>query len=146
MTGLRHVGIVVSDLKRAVAFYRQVFDLEPVGRQVERGDYIEQLTGIPGAELEWAKLRGQGDCLLELLQYRSHPSAPAPDGYRADRHGCSHVALTVPDIDAALRRLAAYGLPAPRPLASPDGTVRVVYARDPEGIILELVEPQTNGS
>lgn len=137
---IRHTGLVVRDLEKALAFYGNVFGFSVQSRAVETGDFIEKLVGIDAVELEWVKLAADDGSLLELLQYHSHPgdSAEKP---AVNALGCSHVAFTVEDVDAVHKALLDNGgsvISTPQP--SPDGNVRVMYARDPEGIILELVE------
>lgn len=138
----RHTGLVVKDLGLSLAFYRDLLGLELAGRAREEGLYIENLVGIPGAVLEWAKLKTPGGHLVELLQYVSHPSPAEPEELgRANRPGCSHLAFTVADIDALFEALVAAGYKCNHaPQASPDGKVKVMYAHDPDGIILEFVQ------
>lgn len=143
----RHTGLVVKDLERSLSFYRDLLGLELAARSREQGQYIESLVGIPGAVLEWAKLRIPGGHMVELLQYFSHPSPASPEELGcANRPGCSHLALTVSDIDTLFETLVLAGFKcnnAPQP--SPDGKVKVMYAHDPDGIIVELVE-ELNGN
>ena len=70
--GIRHTGIVVRDLDRAVRFY------EGLGfsmwiREVENGVYIDKVVGLKDARIETAKLKSFCGGLLELLRYHSHP-------------------------------------------------------------------------
>ena len=138
----RHTGLVVKDLERSIAFYRDFLGLTLTGRAKEEGDYIENLVGIPGVVVEWAKLKAPGGYIVELLQYLSHPlGVPAEEIGRGNRPGCSHMAFTVADIDALFEILRGAGYKCNNaPQFSPDGKVRVMYAHDPDGIILELVQ------
>jgi len=138
----RHTGIVVRSLEVSLRFYRDILGLEVVAQAREQGPYIEQVVGIPGAVVDWAKLRTPDGYIVELLEYRSHPDgALRSDLERANRLGCSHLALTVFAIDSAYRTLTGHGYRCKStPQPSPDGKVRILYAHDPDGIILELVE------
>ncbi|MBG0777307.1 MAG: VOC family protein [Desulfovibrionaceae bacterium] len=144
ITATRHTGIVVRDLERSLAFYRDMLGLKEWKRATEEGAFIETLVGLPGARLEWVKLKAPDGSLLELLQYHSHPLAEedlvvadAP----ANRLGCSHVAFTVADAAAVHAAMTRAGLHCVSgPLASPDGAVRVLYCHDPDGVIVEIVE------
>ena len=138
----RHTGLVVMDLERSIAFYRDIFGLELTGRAKEEGPYIEKLVGIPGAVVEWAKLKIPGGHVLELLQYLSHPlSTPIEEIGKANRPGCSHLAFTVIDVEELYGVLQAAGYKCTHaPQVSPDNKVKVMYAHDPDGIILELVQ------
>lgn len=137
----RHTGLVVRDLKRSLDFYRTVFGFCEFSRATESGEFIEKLVGIEGVVLEWAKLSAPDGSLLELLQYHSHPAEAPVENAPANQLGCSHVAFTVDDIDATRQAIEAGGGSIVHdPQVSPDGNVRVMYAHDPDGIILELVE------
>lgn len=138
MTSIRHIGLVVSNLDRMIDFYCTVFGFNLTSRALETGPYIETLVGLPGAKIEWAKLSDSNGLILELLRYHSHPVEPIL--YPVQRHGCSHIALTVEDLHATLTRLEACGGNSGPLQQNPEKTVLVVYARDPEGIVLELVQ------
>lgn len=138
MTAVRHIGLIVTDLDRMIDFYCEVFGFRLAARALETGPYIETLVGLSGARIEWAKLADANGLLLELLHYHSHPEKPALPPVQ--RHGCSHMALTVADIRATLKRLEACGGNAGPLQQNPEKTVLVAYARDLEGIVLELVQ------
>ena len=137
---VRHVGIVVVDLDRALRFYRDLLGLGVVREMDEGGEYLARLMNLPGASARTVKLAAPGGGMVELLRFTSHPGAVGPEPSAA-APGCSHVAFTVPDLEALHERLAAAGVRfhAP-PQTSPDGGARVAYCRDPEGTIVELVE------
>lgn len=138
----RHTGLVVSDLGRSLEFYGGLLGLEVIGRKTEKGPYIDSLVGIKDVELEWIKMRTQDGYIIELLKYISHPDASSSAApARSNRLGCSHVAFTVNDIDSLYEKLTAEGFACnSKPQVSPDGKVKLVYAHDPDGIILELVQ------
>ena len=138
MASIRHIGLVVADLERAINFYSEVFGFKLNARNTETGVYIDTLVGLPGACVEWAKLTDDSGQLLELLCYHSHPDIPSVP--LVQRLGCSHVAFTVSDITENVRLLVTAGGIAGTIQQNPENTVCVVYARDPEGILLELVE------
>ncbi len=143
MSAIRHTGIVVHDLDKALAFYVGVFDLQIISRKIEQGAYIETLVGIPKLTLEWAKLKDDSGAILELLCYHSHPdTSPLPTSrYPSNRHGCSHVAFTVSScVESEQRILKLGGQCLTQAQLSPDGAVKVAYACDPEGILIEIVE------
>ena len=138
MTTIRHVGLVVSDLDKMIDFYSNVFGFRLTMRKTETGPYIETLVGLPGVRIEWAKLTDATGMLLELLRYNSHPEVPTIPPVQ--RHGCSHIALSVTDIRSTLKRLAECGGSVGPLQQNPEKTFLVAYTRDPEGIPLELVE------
>jgi len=136
------VGLVVEDLERSIHFYRDILSLKLVGRLIEEGPYINHIVGINNAKLEWAKLQCSDGSIIELIQYLSHPGKNDVSGtYPSNRHGCSHVAFTVNDINLLYKKIIDIGCKCnSQPILSPDNKVMVMYCHDPDGIILEIVE------
>lgn len=142
MIRARHIGLVVESIDKSLKFYQSVFGFSLKKRAYEDpGEYIESLVDIKDVKVEYAKMEISDGVILELLQYHSHPSKKPNFFYPSNLHGCSHFALTVDDIDDIHEKLITYGGHCnSKPLRSPDGNVRVFYAHDPDGIILELVQ------
>jgi catechol 2,3-dioxygenase-like lactoylglutathione lyase family enzyme len=154
ITAIRHVGIVVRDLNRSLVFYSEILGLAVYRRYVEEGPFIDELTGLKNVKLEWVKLIIPKGGLIELLQYHSHPDpetlAP-PKLCPSNALGCSHVALTVSNLDETYSRIRAYGYFAKSaPIVTPNNASKILYCHDPDGTILELIEdittPATAGS
>ena len=125
---IAHVGIAVSDLDAALAFYRDVLGLAP--------NPAEQADGAAIVSLPF----GESD--VELL-------APlAPDGpiarFLARRGpGIHHICYRVPDLDAALAacRTAGYRLIDEIPRVGAGGRrIAFVHPKATAGILLELTE------
>ncbi len=136
----RHTGLVVRDLERSVVFY-QALGLKVWKREVETGPFIEAVVGIANVKLEWAKLRAPDGSLVELLQYHSHPCSQPVSPAASNHLGCSHIAFTVSNLAAACALVTRRGGSTVNPPAdAPNGSVRVAYCHDPDGILLELVE------
>jgi catechol 2,3-dioxygenase-like lactoylglutathione lyase family enzyme len=138
----RHTGFVVSDLKKFIKFY-EGFGLRLLSRMIEEGDYIDNLVGLKNVKLEWAKLSLPDGSLIELLKYHTHIDSLKSDGevQLSNRLGCSHIALTVKNIDDAIQYICkAGGSIKNKYQISPDGNVKVAYCYDIEGNILEIVQ------
>ena len=102
------------------------------------------MMGLQDVKLTTVKLADSNDNLLELLHFHSHPDKKNWVGTPYST-GLTHIAITVSDLDTILNQLISFGCPeSPPAQLSLDGNVRVVYASGPEGLILELVEPQKN--
>jgi glyoxylase I family protein len=144
-----HIGITVANLERSLAFWRDVLGFELSHRAHHKGDLASEVTGVPGAEISLAVLKGHGH-KIELLEYL----APA-DRKRIELRPCDvgsvHVALTVDNLDAVLSAIAASGWRAvgkPQTLKTgPNAGKRIVYVRDPDGTTIEFMQPpnRTNG-
>jgi len=142
LSSIGHTGITVSDLDRAVAFYRDVLGL-PVSATVHcTGEMFEQITGVRGAEIDVCFVRAPNH-IIELLCYRK-PERRVRSTLRSCDPGFWHIALKVNDIDRVIAAVEGAGF---RPLGAVQGVtdgplkgLRVVYVRDPDGVVLELLE------
>lgn len=137
----RHTGFVVTNIKKAIAFYEGLgFIL--VSTMLEEGSYIDNLVSLQNTKLEWAKLKLPDNSLLELLQYHSHPVDHHENVLQdSNRLGCSHIALTVRNIEQTIEYITTNGGNTKGSYqTSPDGKVKVIYCFDPEGNILEIVQ------
>ena len=140
ISGIRHTGIVVTDMEKALAFYRDLLGLKIAKDFKEEGDYIDSISGLSGVRVWMVKLSADAGSMVELLQYLSHPREPGDNPQICDI-GCSHIAFTVDDIDKEYTRLLKGGVKfnCP-PYVSPDGYAKVVFCHDPDGTSIELVE------
>jgi glyoxylase I family protein len=138
-----HTGITVSDIERSLVFWRDVLGFELSHRAHQKGELAEQITGVAGAEILIAVVKAPGH-KIELLEYR----APSDRRQRNDLRPCDlgsvHVALTVENLDAVLKTIAASGWKAagtPQTLTvGPNAGKRVIYVRDPDGTAVELMQ------
>jgi catechol 2,3-dioxygenase-like lactoylglutathione lyase family enzyme len=139
-----HTGITVSNLERALDFWRDVLGFEYSHRAHQTGERVEQITGVIGSELKLAVLKTPGGHKIELLEYL----APDDRKQRNDSRPCDlghvHVALVVDNLDSVLETIAASGWKAagePQTLTvGPNAGKRVVYVRDPDGTTIELMQ------
>ena len=114
-----HASVIVSDTKRALAFYRDLLGLE---LRSDRPD-----LGYPGA---WLNL---GDQQLHLLELPNpDPIAGRPTHGGRDRH----IAIAVSNLQALKHRLDQDGMPY---TLSKSGRA-AMFIRDPDGNTLELIE------
>jgi catechol 2,3-dioxygenase-like lactoylglutathione lyase family enzyme len=138
-----HTGFTVSNLERSLAFWQDVLGFELSHRAHHKGDLASEVTGVPGAEISLAVLKGYGH-KIELLEYLA-PSDRRRAGLRPCDVGSVHVALTVDNLDAVLSMIAASGWEAvgkPQTLKTgPNAGKRVVYVRDPDGTTIEFMQP-----
>jgi len=136
-----HVGITVSDVDRSIDFYHKVLGLEVEGRSVIDTDNVRTLVGVPFTELVCVFLALPGGGSLELLQYCGVKSGTisAPPSHA----GSGHLCLWVEGLDAILARARARGgvtiSAVPVPSTRYPGA-KVVYLRDPDDFMLELIE------
>jgi glyoxylase I family protein len=136
-----HTGITVSDLDRAVRFYRDVLGCRVSDPVRLAGPQFESLTGVAGCRIDvvFARLP---DHVIELLCYRNPPGRTS--GLRPCDPGFMHVCLKVADLAQVLERVRAADFVAVGPIqvvaAGPLSGLKAVYVRDPDGVFLELIE------
>ena len=138
-----HTGITVSNLERSLAFWRDVLGFQLSHSAHHTGDLASQVTGVSGAEISIAVLKGYGH-KIELLEYLAPRDRKRIDVRPCDV-GSMHVAFTVENLDAVLNAISASGWRAagkPQTLRSgPNAGKRVIYVRDPDGTTIEFMQP-----
>lgn len=141
MTGIRHIGIVVSDLGRSLSFYRDVFGFEITWDRVESGPALDAQLGLQDVEVRTVKMRGKSDgTQIELLSFRRPNAMNAFEGTLTSK-GLTHIALAVPDAHEIYDRLGTMQCPTTAPPSlSADGLAKVFFCTDPDGVFLEVVE------
>ena len=138
---LRHIGIVVSDLEKALKLYQDYLGCELVGDYPGlTGPYHEKLVGINDIVMNVAIMCTKDDNRIELLEYKNCPGKKREPVLSNDI-GASHFALTVENIDNLYNSRKNFGVSfISEPLLSPDGYVKVAYAVLMDECIVELVE------
>lgn len=139
-----HTNLVARDWRRLADFYVDVFGCRPVPPERDaQGHWLDRATGLRGAHLRGVHLRlpgyGADGPTLEVFSYDDPRPQTEPS---ADRLGFGHVAFQVDDVAATLDRLLAAGGERLGEVARTDvpgaGRLELVYARDPEGNVVEL--------
>lgn len=138
---LCQIAASVTDLRRTHAWYRDALGFEPAGgTNTFVGPIASMVQGLPrAASVCWWLVDQQDFFQLEHFQFRSPRARPLPADWRPCDIGYTTIGIHVPDFDAALERLAGHGT---RPLAAAVGEAgaRRACVRDPEGVLLELME------
>jgi catechol 2,3-dioxygenase-like lactoylglutathione lyase family enzyme len=142
---LDHVSVTTADLARSVAFYRDVVGLPLLGSGEAAEPELSTLLGMEDVRLRWAELDLGGGQILELIEYVTPTGEPLD--VRANRPGAGHIGLAVEDFDAVHSRLVEAGaMTSERPVVlTEDGDwkgTRSLYARDPDGVAIEVVARQ----
>ncbi len=119
------VGIVTADAGPLLAFYREVFGLEPLdGLRIPGVGQIHKLAC--------------GQSVLRVMVPEQAPEADAPSGGWAGRAGFRYLTLEVTDVDAAVAAAAATGgSVALAPFELRPGR-RVAQVQDPDGNMIEV--------
>ena len=128
LVGFEHVGMTASNADATIDFY----------------------CGLLGLRLALRKAQGNGEMLfldagggmLEIAVPADAPVSRSRDVPPGEA-GMRHLTLAYADVDAKLAELEAAGvsvLERPRDAHNTEMVRRVAFVRDPDGIIVELVE------
>ena len=139
MSKLRHVGIVVTNMEKSLGLYRDCFGFDVIWDEIEEGSFIDNLLDMENVKVRTVKMKDESGGVIELLQYYSHLGQN--DKSLISKIGCSHLALTVKDLDLLYENLTQQGIKFNYPVqTSSDGNVKVAFCSDPDGTWIELVE------
>lgn len=137
---IRHTGIVVSDLDRAIDFYTRIMGFRIVSQKDEPGHFIDKILGLSNSKLTTVKMSLSNDQVVELLYFHSHKESQKKL-IRPFSTGITHLAVTVDNIADTHTRLEGLGVEFINPPeASPDGKAIVAFCKDPDGNYIELVQ------
>lgn len=131
-----HVGLTVSDLDRAIEFYRDVLGLPVVAEFEVSGEAFATGVDIDGASARFAHLDG-GSLRIELVEYA--PAAEGASTPQLNESGATHVGLEVDDLDAFYNELPSTVDTLSPPQTTETGT-RILFLRDPEDNLIEVLE------
>ena len=144
-TAVQSMGITVTDMDRAIAFYNDVLGFEPVSDVEVTGDGIERLMGVSGARIRIVGMT-LGQERIDLISFLAPTGRPFPADMRSNDEWFQHIAIVVSDMDAAYAHLRDHGVDhaSTGPQTLPDwnpaaGGISAFYFRDPDGNHLEVI-------
>lgn len=118
--------LVVHDLERMAAFYREAYDLHGVRRVHEKigEEPIDEIMLSPDPQAAFGT--------IVLLRFLERPAAP---------RGEVILGFTTDDLPALLERVCAAGGSVHAPIQEMSQlSLRVAFVKDPEGHLAELVQ------
>lgn len=139
------VGMTVSDMDRAVAFYSQVLSFRKVSEVEVWGSEYERLQGLFGVRMRVVKMQ-LGNEVIELTDYLTPGGRPIPVDSRSNDRTFQHLAIVVSNIDLAYKILRQHNVqhvstaPQRLPETIPAAAgIEAFYFRDPDGHNLEII-------
>lgn len=127
LVGFEHVGTTSADLDRTIAFYCDLLGLKlALRKQTDRGELAFLDTGSGMLEVACPR--------ADIARSRDVPPHEA---------GMRHLTFAVRDVDAMVEQFEAAGveiIERPRNANNTQFIRRLAFVRDPDGIIVELVE------
>jgi len=139
-----HTNIISKDWRQLAQFYIKVFDCQLVPpERNQSGKWLDTCTGVTHAHITGVHLRlpgyGENGPTLEIYSYDKMEEKPSP---LANRKGFGHIAFEVENVAAILQKVLQYGGSKQGAISGKFvkgvGYITVIYAKDPEGNLLEL--------
>lgn len=150
LSGMDHVGLTVPDLEAAVLFYttllnaKEVFRVGPLDSKaigsVDGKDWGLAFFNVEDACFRLIMLELEDGSRLELFQY-DRPTDKKTQHPRVCDIGGYHIGFKVKSLDQVMAMKDEFGLKfLAGPLDASDVGVKIIYAIDPWGNYIELVE------
>src|SRR5215467_771480 len=138
-----HTSFTVRSLDETLPFFTDVLGFEITSRDSRDPAVIEAITGVRGAEVEIAYLRGC-DHTLEMIEYKA-PASRVEHVLRPCDVGFAHIAFDVSEIAPLIDRAASLGVYPISPATTntrggPNQGALVVYLRMADGVTIELIQ------
>ncbi len=145
ITAFQHVGMGVHDTGRTYDFYRRL-----MGFRIKLSDqtsYLEEMAPIIGALVEMRALMAAnvgGGAAIELIEHTSTRPVEPPEPVQWGDIGYLELGLKAFRLDQLYLDLKNKGVDFITPVRamelSAGGRERYAYLRDPDGLLLQLVE------
>ena len=128
------IAITCSNFAESLDFYHNKLGLEIV-LELEIPDALARDVGLAPTGFRQVRLKA-GNTLIKLMDIESPPPTPT-GGFSA---GVRWLTFFVPDIQSTVENLKQNGVEfLSEPISAPDAG-GVVCAKDPDGILIELVQ------
>lgn len=135
-----HVGITVSDLDSATAFFTEL-GLEVEDRMEVSGDFLDTVCGLGDASTEIVMLRPPGGGLgVELARFVRPDHVAGSPHAMANELGLRNVCFEVEGLHAIVDRLAGLGYGLVGGIGEHEATWWMAYVRGPEGVVVSIAE------
>lgn len=139
------IGMTVSDMDQAIAFYRDVLSFKPVSDVEVFGTEYERLQSVFGLRMRVVTMQ-LGQETIELTEYLTPKGKPIPIDSRSNDLWFQHIAIVVRDMDAAYQHLRQHNVqhvstgPQTLPETIPAAAgIKAFYFQDPDGHNLEVI-------
>ena len=135
-----NVGIVVEDLKAAIAFFVEL-GLELEGETTVEGQWVDRVIGLNGVRSDIVMMRTpDGHSRLELSKFQKPTAISTEPNIPVNTLGIRRIMFAVTDIDDVVTRLKKHGAELVGEVAQYEDMYRLCYLRGPEGILVALAE------
>jgi catechol 2,3-dioxygenase-like lactoylglutathione lyase family enzyme len=155
ITPLKRTAIIVRDMERSLAFYRDILGMNVwvEGRAGDELPALYQLLGMPPCQMRWVILQADDvDWGMVGLFELTDPTPDDDTHPSIDRvnRGEACLVFHTADVDDLYERSRSMGLtilcpPTVLELAQHDAVSKEMTLRDPNGVLVNLVESLSGG-
>ena len=144
---IMHVGITVSNIENSIKFYRDILGLTLKGQAVMEGKETDKLFAMNNCKVKIAYLNGSDNIIappIELLQFVTPETIK--DEAELNKISVSEICFRVDNVEKVYKHLIDNNVEC---LSEPQefdftsygfSKSKALYFKDPDGIILELME------
>ena len=144
---IMHVGITVTNIENSIKFYRDILGLTLKGQALMEGKETDALFAMNNCKVKIAYLNGSDNIIsppIELLEFVNNETIK--DKPQLNKISISEICFRVDNIEKVYKHLIDNNVEY---LSEPQEFVftaygfsksKALYFKDPDGIILELME------
>jgi len=136
-----HIGVCVSDMERALAFYCDLLGFRPLSEVSVNDALSAKLLRLPAVDQRTVFVERDG-VRLALFALRAPPIQNAGRVRAMNEAGMVALMLRVDDLDATLSTLCAAGVRVldETRVDHPTWGSKLIFVTDPDGMLVELIE------
>ncbi len=137
-----HLGMTVRNLQKTLDFYCNTLGAELLweANRVQQGAQTDLIFGMAGTKVSVCGINLHG-IIIEFFQFHQPAIDDATFYTTYKTAGWKHLALEVDDIQHEVERLKKQGVHFRYPIQTLLGGAQITYFDDPDGILLELIQP-----
>ncbi len=144
---IMHVGITVSNIENSIKFYRDILGLTLKGQAIMEGKETDKLFAMNNCKVKIAYLNGSDNIIsppIELLEFVNNETIK--DKPQLNKISISEICFRVDNIEKVYKHLIDNNVECLSEPQEFDFTAygfsksKALYFKDPDGIILELME------
>ncbi|MEI0565963.1 VOC family protein [Brachyspira pulli] len=144
---IMHVGITVTNIENSIKFYRDILGLTLKGQAIMEGKETDALFAMNNCKVKIAYLNGSDNIIsppIELLEFVNNETIK--DKPQLNKISISEICFRVDNIEKVYKHLIDNNVECLSEPQEFDFTAygfsksKALYFKDPDGIILELME------
>ena len=135
----RHSCIIVTDLEKALWFYRDLLGLKIWIQKTLEGEFADKILGISNVKMTYVKMD------FDDLETSTHPPRFELHYYHHPKcdivYPSGHIAFTVKNIDELYNKLKKENIPfCSEPIVDLEKKTKLCFCEDFDGNVIELCE------